>query len=367
MNMNDHPIIIKKKYRNPFTFLFNKNYKPTKSAVVEKKGIFGMSLTYASKNGSLLEDIKVPDPVYLCFNEIMRRGLRTEGVFRLSGATSEVSLLENKMNSCISNEIKEIDMSIYDIHTLTSLVKKYLRELPEPTIPIGFHQLLLSTDPTHIHDISKIMLQLPYYNRQLIHAILLVSSRIQDHVEVNMMNPEALATVFAPVCTGFEKSLKDTELTIKSKRSKASPLFKYRENSLEMHINRNKNWTNIWRSMIEHHESIISLLNKEECISLSQRNLISHYPPQKHNKTLPSPFSTTGSRIPLPGDIMMEQFYPLNNEHKSVIPVIKPTPYDNKNEADDEEDTINGLHTLSKTFFPQSHTVRKILSASALR
>lgn len=37
-------------------------------------GIFGVPLCDASNTGSILWDLKVPDPVALCFQEISKRG-----------------------------------------------------------------------------------------------------------------------------------------------------------------------------------------------------------------------------------------------------------------------------------------------------
>lgn len=419
----------KKKHRNPFTFLFAKQHKstPTSISILDgtNQGIFGVPLCDASKVGSVLWDLQVPDPVALCFLEISRRGLTTEGIFRLSGATSEVMSLENKINNCLPEERKMIDPNEYDIHTLTSLVKKYLRELPEPVIPNAFHEQFQEIDVEDenegLRQLSQIIVKLPYYNRQLLHSILLMASRVQQHVEVNMMCPEALATVFAPVCTGFEQSLKDmrisssTSTTTTFKKHKkfnhneANHLMKSTE-VIEKHIKRNKNWTNIWKMMIEQHESLIATLDKQHYQSMEnnrsnqeltwknhhvyyQQQQQQHYP--LPNRSLPSPFSTSGSTAPLPNDIIMAQFYPLN---QNSIPVAQPSfhranqpkrsspplpqrhyyedlppplpPLPSTSTSSSTRTSNSGFqHSISKkaSFFQKSNTIRKILSASTLR
>ncbi|CEP14902.1 hypothetical protein [Parasitella parasitica] len=346
----------KKKNRNPFTYLFTKQYKSTPTANLygkqqeqSKQGIFGVPLCDASKIGSDLWNLRVPDPVALCFGEIIKRGLSTEGIFRLSGATSEVSYLENTINMCSPDERKKIDPSKFDIHTLTSLVKKYLRELPEPVIPKEFHVQFQGVDLEYntVRQLSAIIVKLPFYNRQLLHAILLTSAKIQSHVHFNMMSPEALATVFAPVCTGFEQSLKDhmntsysTPTTTIHKRSKKRAYDLAQQSStLEQHIKLNKNWTNIWKVMIEQNESLIYTLDTQmrrlwenQQISNQDNTWQQHLVYYNHpvipagNKSLPSPFSTNSSMVPLPKDIMMAQFYPLQQQAADpVIPIAQPS------------------------------------------
>lgn len=435
----------KKKHRNPFTFLFAKQHKstPTSTIVTEdKQGIFGVPLCDASKLGSILWDLQVPDPVALCFLEISKRGLTTEGIFRLSGATSEVIALENKINMCSPDERKQINPNEFDIHTLTSLVKKYLRELPEPVIPNAFHEQFqdidLEDERVGLHQLSQVIVKLPFYNRQLLHSILLMASRVQQHVQLNMMCPEALATVFAPVCTGFEQSLKDMRISSSTSTTTTSSTFKkqkkFNHNEanylmkssqvIEKHIKRNKNWTNIWKMMIEQHESLISILDKQHYQSmennrtnqeLTWKNHRVYYQQQHHNyqqqqpnRSLPSPFSTSGSTTPLPNDIIMAQFYPLN---QNSIPVAQPSHHPNHYHGSSNSGSINNgynssnlrhespppplqyhkdlpppplptsttstsssratgfQHSISKkaSFFQKSNTIRKILSASTLR
>jgi len=70
-------------------------------------------------------------------------GIRSEGLFRLSGSAPKILQLEN----IFSQEPyfgKDVDLSAYDVHTLAGTFKKLLRSLPEPVIPHHLHVYYLN-------------------------------------------------------------------------------------------------------------------------------------------------------------------------------------------------------------------------------
>ncbi|KAG8835577.1 hypothetical protein FRC18_000266 [Serendipita sp. 400] len=94
-----------------------------------KDMLFGVSLVdYASSRS--LRDHELPKIVSLCIAEIDTRGLKTEGIYRVSGRHAnvmELSLMAEK-----SEVDFHFDRTKDDVHTVAALLKLYLRELPEP-------------------------------------------------------------------------------------------------------------------------------------------------------------------------------------------------------------------------------------------
>lgn len=53
------------------------------------------------------------------------------GIFRLPGQTSRVQALKDQYDQGSQKDIPQSE----DVHTVASLMKLYIRELPEPVIP----------------------------------------------------------------------------------------------------------------------------------------------------------------------------------------------------------------------------------------
>ncbi|KAJ7996445.1 hypothetical protein DPEC_G00237150 [Dallia pectoralis] len=79
-----------------------------------------------------------PLVVEQCVDFIRERGLLEVGLFRKSGQATLVKELQNAFDA---GEKPSFDST--DVHTVASLLKLYLRELPEPLVPFSRYQDLL--------------------------------------------------------------------------------------------------------------------------------------------------------------------------------------------------------------------------------
>uniref|UniRef100_A0A8C0HCT0 Rho GTPase activating protein 22 n=1 Tax=Chelonoidis abingdonii TaxID=106734 RepID=A0A8C0HCT0_CHEAB len=99
-------------------------------------GIFGQRLEdtvqYERKYGLRLAPLLVEQ----CVDFIRERGLTEEGLFRMPG---QANLVKDLQDSFDCGE-KPLFDSNTDVHTVASLLKLYLRELPEPVIPFAKYE-----------------------------------------------------------------------------------------------------------------------------------------------------------------------------------------------------------------------------------
>ncbi|XP_029925944.1 rho GTPase-activating protein 22 [Myripristis murdjan] len=143
----------------------------------------------------------VPVLVEQCVCFIRQRGLEEEGLFRAPGQTNHVRELQDAFDR---GEKPVLD-STTDVHTVASLLKLYIRELPEPVIPFSKYtqflscaQLLLKDKEMGIVELGKQVKALPQVNYNLLKYICKFLDEVQSHSNENKMSVQNLATVFGP-------------------------------------------------------------------------------------------------------------------------------------------------------------------------
>ncbi|XP_047410473.1 rho GTPase-activating protein 22 isoform X7 [Sciurus carolinensis] len=164
-------------------------------------GIFGQRLEdtvhHERKYGPRLAPLLVEQ----CVDFIRERGLTEEGLFRMPG---QANLVRDLQDSFDCGE-KPLFDSTTDVHTVASLLKLYLRELPEPVIPFARYedflscaQLLTKDEGEGTLELAKQVSNLPQANYNLLRYICKFLDEVQSHSNVNKMSVQNLATVFGP-------------------------------------------------------------------------------------------------------------------------------------------------------------------------
>ncbi|XP_035607165.1 rho GTPase-activating protein 22-like isoform X1 [Oncorhynchus keta] len=164
-------------------------------------GIFGQHLEdtvqYEKKFGHRLAPLLVEQ----CVDFIKERGLDEEGLFRMPGQANLVKDLQEAFD-CGDKPLFD---SNTDVHTVASLLKLYLRELPEPVVPFSKYedflscaQLLAKDVEEGVQELVKQVSNLPPANYNLLKYICMFLDEVQSHANKNKMSVQNLATVFGP-------------------------------------------------------------------------------------------------------------------------------------------------------------------------
>ncbi|XP_040033794.2 rho GTPase-activating protein 22 isoform X1 [Gasterosteus aculeatus] len=143
----------------------------------------------------------VPVLVEQCVCFIREHGLQEEGLFRAPGQANHVRELQDAFD----RGEKPVFDSTTDVHTVASLLKLYIRELPEPIIPFSKYtqflscaQLLTKDKAMGKVELGKQVKSLPQVNNNLLTYICKFLDEVQSHSSENKMSVQNLATVFGP-------------------------------------------------------------------------------------------------------------------------------------------------------------------------
>jgi len=151
---------------------------PSKSAL----GRGGQLADYVPRTSPM-----VPAIIVHCVNELDTRGLHEVGLYRIPGSEKEVRDLRDKFlagRGCPN-------LSQYDVHTLTGVVKDFLRSLKEPLIPHSqwsvFTQAATNPDVTDgMSELFQAISEMPQPNRDTLAFLMLHFQKVAESKETKM-------------------------------------------------------------------------------------------------------------------------------------------------------------------------------------
>ncbi|XP_022608079.1 GEM-interacting protein isoform X1 [Seriola dumerili] len=173
-----------------------------------RKGtVFGVHLSVLQRD----RPDEVPFVVLRCTSEIESRALSVQGVYRVSGSKPRIQKL------CLAFEMQkeQVDLSDLSPHDITSILKHFFKELPEPLLTFDLYNDLMAVGKTIqllgereltpdtkeimdiIHSLQKLLQKLPLYCYSTLQHVISHLQKVSENYE-NKMSPSNLGIVFGP-------------------------------------------------------------------------------------------------------------------------------------------------------------------------
>uniref|UniRef100_A0A0R3RYM3 Rho-GAP domain-containing protein n=1 Tax=Elaeophora elaphi TaxID=1147741 RepID=A0A0R3RYM3_9BILA len=139
----------------------------------------------------------------VCCSILKCQGFQEKGLFRVSGNNNRIRRLKAAFDAHqINNGSLEIAEYINDPHSVCSVLKCYLRELPEPLMTHTLHSewvLIAKRDPDYRKEaIYRLLPSMPEANRYNLAYLIKFLQLIVDYEEYTKMSVGNLSIVFGP-------------------------------------------------------------------------------------------------------------------------------------------------------------------------
>ncbi|KAL3480278.1 Chimaerin and related Rho GTPase activating protein [Aspergillus californicus] len=160
-------------------------------------GLFGTDLEQRMEH----EKSIIPGVITRCIQEVELRGMDMEGIYRKSGASSQIQIIrEGFEQSPQDYDISDPDL---DIHAVTSALKQYFRKLPMPLITYDVYETIIETGEITSHSarieaMQKNLGELPRVHQDVLEFLVFHLKRVVEREKENLMTSQNIAVVFAP-------------------------------------------------------------------------------------------------------------------------------------------------------------------------
>jgi len=139
-----------------------------------------------------------------CFNTLEGRGLEDQGLYRVVGVTSKVNrLLTLGLDRKKCDKLNFEDPTEVETKTVTSAIKTFLRNLPEPIMTYKLHAKFiaaakLETYEARVSEVQSLVDQLPEPNKRMLELLLRHLEKVAKNAKANMMSVSNLGVCFGP-------------------------------------------------------------------------------------------------------------------------------------------------------------------------
>lgn len=168
---------------------------------IQDKGrpTFGVDLS----EQMIRDNVEVPPIMQKCCEAIEKYGIRSQGIYRISGTTSKVTNLKQRLDRDLDSVDLDTPEWSGDINNVASVLKMWLRELPDPLLTYSLHQGFIEAAKIENDRLRHIRLhervnELPDPNYATLKYFLGHLHKVIQHAAENSMSVQNLSIVFGP-------------------------------------------------------------------------------------------------------------------------------------------------------------------------
>ncbi|XP_051475926.1 rho GTPase-activating protein 10 isoform X2 [Apus apus] len=139
-----------------------------------------------------------------CISAVETRGINDQGLYRVVGVSSKVQrLLSLLMDAKTCNEVDLENSTDWEVKTITSAMKQYLRSLPEPLMTYELHGEFIipaksGSPESRVNAVHFLVHKLPEKNKEMLEILVKHLANISKHAKRNLMTVANLGVVFGP-------------------------------------------------------------------------------------------------------------------------------------------------------------------------
>ncbi|XP_077646809.1 rho GTPase-activating protein 10, partial [Lonchura striata] len=139
-----------------------------------------------------------------CISAVETRGINDQGLYRVVGVSSKVQrLLSLLMDSKTCNEVDLENSVDWEVKTITSAMKQYLRNLPEPLMTYELHGEFIvpaksGSPESRVNAVHFLVHKLPEKNKEMLEILVKHLANVSKHAKMNLMTVANLGVVFGP-------------------------------------------------------------------------------------------------------------------------------------------------------------------------
>uniref|UniRef100_A0A7M4ENA7 Rho GTPase activating protein 10 n=1 Tax=Crocodylus porosus TaxID=8502 RepID=A0A7M4ENA7_CROPO len=139
-----------------------------------------------------------------CISAIETRGINDQGLYRVVGVSSKVQRLLNLLMDAKTCSEVDLENSVeWEVKTITSAMKQYLRSLPEPLMTYELHGKFIipaksGSPESRVSAVHFLVHKLPEKNKEMLDILVKHLANVSNHAKKNLMTVANLGVVFGP-------------------------------------------------------------------------------------------------------------------------------------------------------------------------